>query len=183
MNGEIRRSEILQKLQNSGRAISGNALAKTFGVSRQVIVQDIALLRAQGIHITPTNRGYLLERSTGRATRVFKVIHTEEEVEDELTRIVDLGGTIKDVFIYHRVYGVVRGKLNIRSRLDVSHYMAEMHGGKSRLLSRSTSGYHYHTVMADSEEILDVIQEELQKNNYLAPLQPEEPVHFGPPEE
>ena len=103
MNGEIRRSEILQKLQNSGRAISGNALAKTFGVSRQVIVQDIALLRAQGIHITPTNRGYLLERSTGRATRVFKVIHTEEEVEDELTRIVDLGGTIKDVFIYHRV--------------------------------------------------------------------------------
>lgn len=183
MNGEIRRSEILQKLQNSGRAISGNALAKTFGVSRQVIVQDIALLRAQGIHITPTNRGYLLERSAGRATRVFKVIHTEEEVEDELTRIVDLGGTIKDVFIYHRVYGVVRGELNIRSRLDVSHYMAEMHGGKSRLLSRSTSGYHYHTVMADSEEILDAIQEELQKNNYLAPLQPEEPVHFGPPEE
>ena len=120
MNGEIRRSEILQKLQNSGRAISGSALAKTFGVSRQVIVQDIALLRAQGIHITPTNRGYLLERSTGRATRVFKVIHTEEEVEDELTRIVDLGGTIKDVFIYHRVYGVVRGELNIRSRLDVS---------------------------------------------------------------
>lgn len=51
------------------------------------------------------------------------------------------------------------------------------------MLSRSTSGYHYHTVMADSEEILDVIQEELQKNNYLAPLQPEEPVHFGPPEE
>ena len=146
-------------------------------------MQDIALLRAQGIHITPTNRGYLLERSTGRATRVFKVIHTEDEVEDELTRIVDLGGTIKDVFIYHRVYGVVRGELNIRSRLDVSHYMAEMHGGKSRLLSRSTSGYHYHTVMADSEEILDVIQEELQKNNYLAPLQPEEPVHFGPPEE
>ena len=135
MNGEIRRSEILQKLQTSGRAISGSALAKTFGVSRQVIVQDIALLRAQGIHITPTNRGYLLERSTGRATRVFKVIHTEEEVEDELTRIVDLGGTIKDVFIYHRVYGVVRGELNIRSRLDVSHYMAEMHGGKSRLLS------------------------------------------------
>ena len=76
MNGEIRRSEILQKLQNSGRAISGSALAKTFGVSRQVIVQDIALLRAQCIHITPTNRGYLLERSTGRATRVFKVIHT-----------------------------------------------------------------------------------------------------------
>ena len=94
-----------------------------------------------------------MERSTGRATRVFKVIHTEDEVEDELTRIVDLGGTIKDVFIYHRVYGVVRGELNIRSRLDVSHYMAEMHGGKSRLLSRSTSGYHYHTVMADSEEI------------------------------
>ena len=81
------------------------------------------------------------------------------------------------------MYGVVRGELNIRSRLDVSHYMAEMHGGKSRLLSRSTSGYHYHTVMADSEEILDAIQEELQKNNYLAPLQPEEPVHFGPLEE
>ena len=71
MNGEIRRSEILQKLQSSGRAISGNALAKTFGVSRQVIVQDIALLRAQGIHITPSFWGYLLERSTCRATRVF----------------------------------------------------------------------------------------------------------------
>lgn len=129
MNGEIRRSEILQEIAEQRPRHLRQRPDKTFGVSRQVIVQDIALLRAQGIRITPTNRGYLLGEAPAGRLRVFKVIHTEEEVEDELTRIVDLGGTIKDVFIYHRVYGVVRGELNIRSRLDVSHYMAEMHGG------------------------------------------------------
>lgn len=182
MNGEIRRSEILQRLQRSEKPLSGSALAKECGVSRQVIVQDIALLRAQGVGITPTHRGYVLERSTGTATRVFKVIHTEEEVREEMTLIVDEGGYLKDVFIYHKVYGVIRGELNIRSRRDVEHYMTEIETGKSRLLSRSTSGYHYHTVVADSEEILDEIQEKLWERGFLAPLQPDEPVHFGPEE-
>jgi transcriptional regulator of NAD metabolism len=109
---------------------------------------------------------------------VFKVIHSDDEVREELSAIVDLGGIIEDVFVYHRVYGVIRGPLNIRSRLDIEKYLQNIESGKSKLLKNTTSGYHYHTVTAASEEILDLIQEKLQERGFLAKLQDYEPVDF-----
>ena len=104
--------------------------------------------------------------------------HEDDEVEKELTTIVDLGGTVEDVFVYHKVYGVLRAEMNIKSRMDIRNYMEEIRSGKSSLLKNVTSGYHYHTVRAERVEILDMIQEELQKKGLLAKLQDYEHVDF-----
>ena len=177
MSGEERRGKIIQALKNSDKAVSATTLAKAFDVSRQVIVQDVALLRANGKNIFSTNRGYLIQEDE-ETTRVFKVQHEDDEVEKELTTIVDLGGTVEDVFVYHKVYGVLRAEMNIKSRMDIRNYMEEIRSGKSSLLKNVTSGYHYHTVRAERVEILDMIQEELQKKGLLAKLQDYEPVDF-----
>lgn len=177
MSGEERRGKIIQALKNSDKAVSATTLAKEFDVSRQVIVQDVALLRANGKNIFSTNRGYLIQEDEV-TTRVFKVQHEDDEVEKELTTIVDLGGTVEDVFVYHKVYGVLRAEMNIKSRMDIRNYMEEIRSGKSSLLKNVTSGYHYHTVRAERVEILDMIQEELQKKGLLAKLQDYEPVDF-----
>ena len=177
MSGEERRGKIIQALKNSDKAVSATTLAKEFDVSRQVIVQDVALLRANGKNIFSTNRGYLIQEDE-ETTRVFKVQHEDDEVEKELTTIVDLGGTGEDVFVYHKVYGVLRAEMNIKSRMDIRNYMEEIRSGKSSLLKNVTSGYHYHTVRAERVEILDMIQEELQKKGLLAKLQDYEPVDF-----
>lgn len=177
MNGETRRRKIRQMLSEGGGPIPGVALAKELAVSRQVIVQDIALLRANGVDILSTNRGYLV---TGKqeVSRVFKVIHGDDQVEEELDCIVDLGGVIADVFVYHKVYGVVRASMDIRSRAQVRSYLSTLEGGKSSLLKNVTAGYHYHTVQAESEAALDMIQEELLHRGFLAKLQDYEPVDF-----
>ena len=177
MSGEERRGKIIQALKNSDKAVSATTLAKEFDVSRQVIVQDVALLRANGKNIFSTNRGYLIQEDE-ETTRVFKVQHEDDEVEKELTTIVDLGGTVEDVFVYHKVYGVLRAEMNIKSRMDIRNYMEEIRSGKSSLLKNVTAGYHYHTVRAERVEILDMIQEELQKKGLLAKLQDYEPVDF-----
>ena len=175
MNAFRRRWEAhVSKRQRSGKRTT---LAKEFDVSRQVIVQDVALLRANGKNIFSTNRGYLIQEDE-ETTRVFKVQHEDDEVEKELTTIVDLGGTVEDVFVYHKVYGVLRAEMNIKSRMDIRNYMEEIRSGKSSLLKNVTSGYHYHTVRAERVEILDMIQEELQKKGLLAKLQDYEPVDF-----
>lgn len=177
MKAAERRDAITKKLKNSAEPLSGAALAQELGVSRQVIVQDISILRAQGNEVLSTNRGYVLQHSE-EASRVFKVIHTEEEIRKEFSIIVDCGGRIRDEFVYHKVYGTMRGELNIRSRLDIENYLKQIREGQSRPLMRATSGYHYHTVTAESREILDMIQNKLEECGFLAPLQDYEPVNF-----
>ncbi len=175
MNAAERRNLIIQKLENSDTALSGSALAKELGVSRQIIVQDIALLRAKGTNIISTNLGYILTQ-TKEAKRVFKLRHTDDEVSDELSLIVDCGGIVKDVFIYHKVYGTVRADMNIRSREDVRKFLEKIASGSSSLLKNVTSGYHYHTILAPSEETLDLIEKRLSEKGFLAPLQEYEPI-------
>ena len=178
MKGKERRENIIQDLAGAASAVSAGTLASRYGVSRQVIVQDIALLRANGENIQSTPKGYLLLRSAQKS-RVFKSFHSDEATEEELTSIVDLGGCVEDVFIYHRAYGVIRATLNIRSRLDIRRFLKNVSEGKSTFLKNTTSGYHYHTVTAENEEILDLIQESLKERGFLAPLTNYEPVQFG----
>ena len=177
MSGEERRHELIDLLSANREPISGRHLADHFKVSRQVIVQDIALLRANGLQVFSTSRGYYLQPGESQ-TRVFKVRHTEEQVEEELNLIVDLGGRVEDVFVYHKVYGVVRAELHLKSRWEVRRYLDELGDGQSSLLMNVTSGYHYHTVSADSKETLDLIQEQLAAHGFLAPLRDYEPVNF-----
>lgn len=174
MNGEARRIEILNRLSGAETPISASTLAEMFGVSRQVIVQDIALLRATGSVITSLARGYVLKKPTS-FSRVFKVNHSDDDVESELNLIVDAGGTVEDIFVYHKVYGTVRATMGIKNRLQVKSFLESIASGKSSLLKNVTSGYHYHTISADSAETLDVIEKHLRENGFLAPLQEYEP--------
>ncbi len=174
MNGSERRQNILNILQNGCGAVSGKELSAQLGVSRQVIVQDIALLRANGTDIISTNNGYLLQNDR-HIGRVFKVQHTDDKVEEELRLIVDFGGVVQDVFVYHKVYGVIRAEMNIRSRLDIKRFMDDLKSGKSSLLKNITADYHYHTVLAYSDAVLDLIQEKLDENGFLAQLLDYEP--------
>lgn len=166
MTGSDRRQEILKNIKESDRPVSGSKLAKDYDVSRQVIVQDIALLRASGFDIISTNRGYVLEGQTC-AERVFKVRHTDEQLETELCTIVDLGGQVKNVMVNHKVYGHIEAELGITSRRKVKEFLADIESGKSTPLKNITSDYHYHTVTADSEETLGLIEEELRKLGFL----------------
>lgn len=166
MKCEKRREEIINIIKNSTVPTSGTVLAEYFHISRQVIVQDIAVLRAKGYNILSTNRGYILN-SEPYISRVVKVSHTDSEIADELNSIVDCGGIVKDVFVNHKAYGELRASLNISSRRDVEAFLEQIRTGKSTPLKNVTSGYHYHTILAKSEEILDIIQETLQNKGYL----------------
>ncbi len=177
MNGQKRREQIINILNDSDEPVPGVELAKRLSVSRQVIVQDMALLRANGAEIFSTNRGYVIAKEK-RNSRVFKVIHTDEQAGEELNLFVDFGGKVEDVFVYHKVHGVIRAEMNMKSRMDVQKYLHDISTGKSSQLMKLTSNYHYHTISADNEEILDMIQEELGKRGFLAKLQDYEPVDF-----
>ena len=177
MGGQERREQILKILKNRKEPVAGTELAKRLQVSRQIIVQDMALIRANGVEILSTNRGYMI-REEKTASRVFKVIHTDEQVEEELNLFVDHGGKVEDVFVFHKVYGVIKAGMNIKSRKDVRKYMEDISGGKSTQLKNLTSGYHYHTITAEDEQTLDQIQEELHQRGFLAKLQDYEPVDF-----
>ena len=179
MSGEERRKQLLEILTASKRPVAGSILARQLQVSRQVIVQDIALLRANGRDILSASRGYLMLPAEQEKSRVFKVLHSDEKTEEELTLIVDLGGKVRDVFIYHRVYGVVRADMKIQSRRDIRIFMENIRSGKSSLLKNVTSGYHYHTITAEDAQTLDAIQKELADRGMLAQLQEDEPVDFG----
>lgn len=168
MNAAERRKGIAELLLSEKEAISGGELSKRFDISRQIIVQDIGVLRGLGYDIISTHKGYVLQKSP-LVQRVFKVRHTTQQTENELNCIVDMGGTVVDVFVWHKVYGKITAQLNIFSRHHVKQFIEGVRSGKSTELMNITGGYHYHTVRAESEEILDSIADELKKREYIAP--------------
>ena len=179
MNGTERRTKILELLHAANAPMSGSALAKQLGVSRQIIVQDMALLRSgTDTEILSTYQGYLIPKDPRGNSRVFKVRHSSDRTEEELQEIVDLGGAVEDVFVYHSVYGVVRGQLRIASRKDIRDFMARLQASASAPLMQITDDYHYHTVTAADEQTLNQIQARLAELNFLAPLLDYEPVDF-----
>lgn len=166
MSGEERRQEIINYISSSKTPASGTALAQLYHVSRQVIVQDIALLRAEGYEILSTNRGYFLNMPR-TVNRVFYVCHEDSRIQEELNLIVDCGGKVLDVFIRHEVYGELRADLSVDSRKKADAFLKNLQGGTCSPLKNITSGYHYHTVSAESEEVLDSIEEELKEKGFL----------------
>ena len=168
MKAHDRRKAIVNLLLSSNEAISGSTLSEKFSVSRQIIVQDIRVLKGSGYDILSTHNGYIIQKSPLKE-RVFKLHHTTEQTEDELSIIVELGGTVVDVFVWHKVYGKMVAPLNIFSSLHVKQFIEGVRTGKSTELMNITGGYHYHTVRADSEEILDKIGKALEERGYIAP--------------
>jgi len=176
LSGEDRRKRIVELIKNSDAPLSGSELGRLTGVSRQVIVQDMALLRTEGTSIVSTPKGYIFNSESEKAlpTRLIKVCHTTDELSDELNTIVDLGGYVIDVIVNHKTYGKLSCPLNIKSRRDVKSFLNDISSGKSTPLMNITSGYHFHHISADSEDILDEIQEELKQKGFLANFLPYE---------
>lgn len=171
MTTSQRRTEILQILKKADAPVAAKELAAHFGVSRQVIVQDMAVIRVSTPCILSTTRGYVLQQDNG-SSREFKVCHAPEQIEDEMNLIVDCGGHIKNISISHRLYGRISADMDVRSRQDVREFVETLKNSSSSVLSNATSGYHYHLVAADTPERLDMIQQKLREAGFLAPLQP-----------
>lgn len=168
MRADNRRKEIVVILSSTNKPVSGGELSERLHASRQIIVQDIALLRAAGYDILSTHNGYLLKTSP-LIERVFKLRHTSEQTVDELTTIVDLGGTVVDVFVWHKVYGKLEAPLNIFSHHGIDQFIDGIKSGRSSELMHITAGYHYHTVRADGEQTLNAIEKALAEKGYIAP--------------
>lgn len=169
MDGQARRQKIIEIIGKSGKPVSGTALANELNVSRQVVVTDIALIRANGVDITSTNRGYVISE-TKKCKRIIKSRHTDEEILDELFTIVDNGGVAENIIINHRYYNRLEAPLNVSSRREAKEFMEAIESGKSKSLSSATSGYHYHVISADDESTLDIIEEELKAKGFWLPL-------------
>ena len=170
MDTETRRYQILKLLENQHKPVSGTVLSRLFGVSRQVIVQDIALLRAENKEILSTNKGYVLFKpveNSGTCKRIFRVTHSLENMENELNCIVDNGGYVRDVLVDHDLYGQISGPLNLGNRADVAEFIEKVKVSKSKPLKVLTDEIHYHTVEAKSVEILDRIEKKLDELGML----------------
>lgn len=166
MKAEKRREEILSLMGNTENPLPASVLAERFAVSRQVIVQDIAILRVGGYDITATNRGYVLTTKV-RAVRVFKCRHTFNEIVDEGVLIIEAGGRVEDISVNHRVYGRISARLDLYNRMHVEELYRSLVSGASKPLMSVTDGYHYHTVSADSEETLNLIESKLRSAGFL----------------
>lgn len=168
--GEERRRQILDYLSRENRPLSGAELAKRLQVSRQVIVQDIALLRAIDKNILSTNLGYVLycqSEGYGKFSRSFQVLHEDEDILDELSGIVGLGGKVLDVAVEHEIYGRLAVDMVITTRPDAEILSARLKEGRMRPLKDLTGGIHSHTVEAASAKILDEIEECLKEKGFL----------------
>ena len=170
MTGEERRNKILQKLQETDTPLSGAALAKAFHVSRQIIVQDIALMRAENYGILSTNKGYLLRSEKTENTqpkRVFYVKHSTDQVFDEFQTVIELGGKILDVAVEHELYGQIRVDLLIETAADAADFYEKLLNCRDNPLKVLTDNCHYHTIAAPSEKLLDLIEKELRVKGLL----------------
>lgn len=169
MTGEDRRENLLDVLERSAGPITGSDLSRRFDVSRQVIVQDIALLRARGENILATSQGYLAPQNPVKNTLSFTVAcqHTPDEVEDELITMVNYGARILDVIVEHPIYGELRGILMIQSPEDVKNFINKYRQEEVTLLSSLTDGVHLHTVEVMNRQVMERLKEALLKKGYL----------------
>ena len=162
-----RKEIIVHELKKNDKPLSASKLATLCGVSRQIIVGDVALLRAQGYHIIATPRGYLLEGDNSKKRYTIAVVHHREQLLDELYTIIDLGGYVEDVIVEHPLYGQLTGKLHLSSRYDVDQFVAKLSQQDVQPLSHLTNGLHLHTIQCPNDETYQRILKALNEKGYL----------------
>ena len=169
MNTEERRLDLKRILKAAEEPISASALAKKFSVSRQIIVSDIAIMRAAGMDIVATSRGYILTSAAQKQGSLHTIacFHQADRIRDELYAIVDNGCTAKDVTIEHPVYGQLTGMLELSSRLDVDNFIDKMQSSGASPLSALTDGLHLHTVSCPNNQNFEHLQQTLQEMGIL----------------
>ena len=167
-SGGERRQQILAWMRQHGDPVRGSELARRFRVSRQCLVQDVAILRAAGEQIMATPRGYQVPKPKKQAYRaVLACRHKPERTEEELQTLVDYGVRVLDVIVEHPLYGELRGSLMLESRADVQDFLIQVQSSKATLLSALTGGVHLHTVEASRPEAIARAKTELRKRGFL----------------
>lgn len=166
MSGSARRKLIMEQLRSTDKPITGGEFAEKTNVSRQVIVQDISILKAKKEPILATNRGYILHRQN-KTIKIIAVNHTPEQAELELNMIVDHGVTVKDVTVEHALYGEITASIMVSNRAEVDHFIQQMNETKAPYLLTLGNGIHLHTLEADSMEKIDAACKDLAANNML----------------
>ena len=168
MNAAQRRETILERLSRAETPVSASALAAQLGVSRQIVVGDVALLRAGGAQIDATPRGYQLHPAEKGYTGILACVHrTEDEMRRELYTVVDQGGVVMDVAVENSLYGELRGNLNLASRYDVDNFIQQAKNAPESLLSRMTGGVHLHTLHCPDAESFQRIKKALDEKGLL----------------
>jgi transcriptional regulator of NAD metabolism len=169
--GADRRRKLWERIQNHKGVIAGSELARQFGISRQSLVQDVAILRASGKEILSTPQGYRLATLPAALPKVHRAVlasqHAPERTEEELHILVDNGVKVLDVIVEHPLYGELRGALMLSSRADVADFMKRWRGTKTTLLSSLTRGVHLHTVEAAKQESIERAKAELHARGLL----------------
>lgn len=167
MDSDTRRKALAEYLRQAQKPVSAAALAREFSVSRQIIVGDVALLRAGGLEITATPRGYLLPQPPSGVTCTLACRHRGDQMEEELNAIVDQGCTVLDVIVEHPIYGQLTGPLRLSSRYEVAQFVARCQEESAAPLSQLTEGIHLHTVLCPDREAAQRVQEALKALNLL----------------
>lgn len=168
MEGENRRTKIIEKLSENTKPISGRSLAKEFDVSRQIIVGDIALIRAQGINIVATNSGYVIEDNKSAKSADIRIKHRPEDFFDVLCTIVDEGASISELYIEHDVYGVVRATADVKSRADARILAERTFESSHAPLYELTGNVYFLKVEASADVVLIRVQRALHEKGYIS---------------
>ena len=168
MDGAERRRAIALELEEADSYLTATALGKRFGVSRQIVVGDVALLRAEGMDIIATPRGCILSGHGEGIRTVLPCRHDRENMRNELNIMVDNGCLVLDVSVAHAVYGKLTAELNLRSRRDVSDFVSRVMESSAEPLSALTGGAHWHTLICPDRRALESVRRELSEAGYLA---------------
>jgi len=169
MEAGSRREKILEMIRQQQAPVSASRLAQTLQVSRQIIVGDVALLRAQGCEIIATARGYIVPQPAESGRYLGKVAcqHTAADTVWELYAIVDAGAVVVNVVVDHDLYGEIAGQLNLSSREDVDAFVQKAASTKAKLLSELTMGVHLHTVACRGRDHFEQVRQALEQKGYL----------------
>lgn len=167
MDSKKRREDIFLRLTKSNKPIKGIEFASIYNVTRQVIVKDIALLRAEGNKIISTPDGYMVVKKENKFRSSIVVSHDESRMKEELEVIIKYGGSVEDVIIEHPLYGDIRATLMIKNLNDLNKFIYKYNNNKTNLLSLLTNGIHIHTISCDSEENIELIKNELNERGFI----------------
>lgn len=167
--GEERRMELLSLLKNATQPLTGTDLAKHTNVSRQVIVNDMNLLKARNEPIVATSQGYLYMHQVQQQKITRKIVcsHAPTETKEELFILVDCGVTVESVIVEHPVYGEITASIMVSNRLEVEHFVKRVKESNALYLSALTDGTHLHVISATSKENLDLAEAKLREHGFL----------------
>jgi len=167
MNSIERREDIFKLLLKSEAPLKGVDIAKNYSVTRQVIVRDIAILRAKGHNIMATPDGYIVNKNDNKVKAIIAVNHREDQMIEEMSIVIKYGGIIEDVIVEHPLYGEIRGMLMIKNYNELNKFAKKYNNQEARLLSVLTKGVHIHTIAAESNEDIEAIISELREHDFI----------------